>query len=789
MRYLTKKHLSRRTVLRGAGVALGLPFLESMLPAGVRSAAAAGVPRTRLACIYIPHGCVMEQWRPTATGRGFELTPTLQSLEPFRDRLNIVSGLKLPAAYVGESSAAANHGRSSQCWLTCMPEDSGPSPTSADQLAAQHVGQETPLPSLELALEAGSSISYLTPQTPLPMETNPRVVFERLLGDGSTPAERAARQRQLSSLLDSVTGQVAALQRDLPGPDRERMDRYLDRRPRARATPLAGRGFPAHRARGARQAERHPRRLRRARDADVRPAGARVGRRSHAHRDLHGVARAEQPSVSAQRRERRISQRLAPLGHSGEHRAAREAQRISHARRRSRISCASWPTHPTATAACSITRLSFTAAAWRIRISTITTRCRCCSRAAVPAGCEGGRHIHAADGTPFANLLVTVLDKLDVPVASFGDSTGALDDLTAAEMACARCGVPCDRPSARCWRWRPARLPLKRRRSHRRPPTCRLRRSRQRRSAATPRPSSRLLDDGADPNAPGRDGTPALHWVVRVGDRATAERLVRAGADVERRQPLRRHAARTLAIAAGDAAMTRWLLDVGADATRADRAGEPPLLQAARVGDSDVAAALLEHGVAVDARESSFGQTALMIAASARARRARAAIARRGRGYRRSDDGRGRRRASFRRASRRRASPKASASCAPAGPKDAASAFPPAARRRRCCTPRATASSTSHALLVERGANLELADGNGITPLLSAILNASLFRVSALWLERSSWRLRICCSTPARTSTRWIGTARRRSGPPSICAISSSAPPTRRPASATKRSR
>ncbi len=98
-----------------------------------------------------------------------------------------------------------------------MPEDTGPSPTSADQLAAQHIGQETPLPSLELALEAGSSISYLTPQTPLPMETNPRVVFERLLGDGSTPEERAARQRQLSSLLDSVTGQVAALKRDLPG--------------------------------------------------------------------------------------------------------------------------------------------------------------------------------------------------------------------------------------------------------------------------------------------------------------------------------------------------------------------------------------------------------------------------------------------------------------------------------------------------------------------------------------------------------------------------------------------
>src|SRR5687768_16013662 len=118
MRYLTKKHLSRRTVLRGAGVALALPLLESMIPAGIRNASAAGVPRARLACIYIPHGCVMDRWMPTAAGNGHELTPTLRSLEPFRERLNVVSGLRLPAAYVGESSAAANHGRSSQCWLT-----------------------------------------------------------------------------------------------------------------------------------------------------------------------------------------------------------------------------------------------------------------------------------------------------------------------------------------------------------------------------------------------------------------------------------------------------------------------------------------------------------------------------------------------------------------------------------------------------------------------------------------------------------------------------------------------
>ncbi|HVS22958.1 MAG TPA: DUF1552 domain-containing protein, partial [Gammaproteobacteria bacterium] len=129
MRYLTRRSLSRRTLLRGAGVTLALPLLESMIPAGMRTAAAAGAPRARLACVYIPHGCIMNRWVPTATGRGFELQPILKPLEPYRDRLNIVSGLKLPAAYVGESSAAANHGRSSQCWLTCTPQDTGPTPT------------------------------------------------------------------------------------------------------------------------------------------------------------------------------------------------------------------------------------------------------------------------------------------------------------------------------------------------------------------------------------------------------------------------------------------------------------------------------------------------------------------------------------------------------------------------------------------------------------------------------------------------------------------------------------
>jgi hypothetical protein len=426
MRYLTKKHLSRRTVLRGAGITLALPFLESMLPAGVRSAAAAGAPRTRLACIYIPHGCVMDQWRPTATGRGFELTPTLQSLEPFRNRLNVVSGLKLPAAYVGESSAAANHGRSSQCWLTCMPEDSGPSPTSADQLAAQHIGQETPLPSLELALEAGSSISYLTPQTPLPMETNPRVVFERLLGDGSTPAERAARQRQLSSLLDSVTGQVAALQRDLPGPDRERMERYLtDVRELERRLSLAA-DSPLTEL-----------------EVPEKPNGIPGDFEEHAMLmfDLLALAWAgDLTRIATFMISRELSNRLYPRSgvNEGFHNASHHSGIPANIERLAKLN----EYHTRTTIAYFLRKLADTpdGDGTLLDHSIVVYG----SGMANPnqhdhdplplllAGggsgrLEGGRHVHAAEGTSFANLLVTVLDKLDVPVASFGDSTGALE--------------------------------------------------------------------------------------------------------------------------------------------------------------------------------------------------------------------------------------------------------------------------------------------------------------------------------------------------------------------------
>src|SRR5690606_7237135 len=154
--------------------------------------------------------------------------PILQSLEPLRDRVSVVSNLDLPIAYEGDPSAGGHHRRSFQCWLTCVAPGKGPSPTSMDQLAADHIGQDTQLPSLELALEEGASISYRTPATPMPMQVNPRVVFERLFGDGSTPEQVAARRAQTASILDTVRQELGALHRTLPANDRVRVEQYVN---------------------------------------------------------------------------------------------------------------------------------------------------------------------------------------------------------------------------------------------------------------------------------------------------------------------------------------------------------------------------------------------------------------------------------------------------------------------------------------------------------------------------------------------------------------------------------
>jgi hypothetical protein len=240
--FVTKKHLSRRTFLNGVGVAMALPFLESMIPAAtVFGQTAAAKRRTRLGCIYFPHGAIMPMWTPATDGAGYELTQILQPLKPFYDQFVVVSDLRHALAY--GSGATANHNRSAASFLSgafARPGAQAHLGITVDQYAARAMGQDTPLPSLELTIEDSSvncgdglscsyrdTISWQGESSPLPMQNNPQVVFERLFGDGTTDEQRKARRSQSLSLLDSVRDEASALQKKLPSSDRARLDQYL----------------------------------------------------------------------------------------------------------------------------------------------------------------------------------------------------------------------------------------------------------------------------------------------------------------------------------------------------------------------------------------------------------------------------------------------------------------------------------------------------------------------------------------------------------------------------------
>lgn len=241
MAFVTKKHLSRRTFLKGAGVTMALPLLESMVPAATPLAQTAAAARTRFGAIYIPHGVTLYKWTPEKDGTDFQWSEILQPLEPFRKYTNIISDLSHPSAY-GSGSATANHNRSAASYLTGAHAKEGPQAylgISMDQVAAKKIGQDTPLPSIEMAIEGSTlscdglscayrnTISWQSPTSPLPMSNSPQVIFERLFGDGSTDAERKSRREQSISLLDSVIGEVSAVKKTLPAADKNRLDQYL----------------------------------------------------------------------------------------------------------------------------------------------------------------------------------------------------------------------------------------------------------------------------------------------------------------------------------------------------------------------------------------------------------------------------------------------------------------------------------------------------------------------------------------------------------------------------------
>jgi hypothetical protein len=239
--FLTRKHISRRHVLRGVGAAVALPFLDAMVPASTALANTAAAPKPRLGFFYFPHGAVMEQWTPTTEGTDFEVSPILAPLKPFHDHLTVVSNI---GNRPGESRAV--HALVPATWLSCVHPEETLSPHMAptvDQIAALQVGQDTPWPSLEVATAQGhgqgsacergygcsysGTLSFRNATTPLPIESNPRTLFLRLFGQGDSARERQYIARQTTSLLDMIAGETSALKSTLGPADRATLDDYL----------------------------------------------------------------------------------------------------------------------------------------------------------------------------------------------------------------------------------------------------------------------------------------------------------------------------------------------------------------------------------------------------------------------------------------------------------------------------------------------------------------------------------------------------------------------------------
>jgi hypothetical protein len=226
--FLTKKHLSRRTLLQGAGASIALPLLDAMIPAHTALANTAAAPKAKLGFVYFPHGAVQRFWVPKNTGRDFEFSHILKPLEPLREYVTVVSGLRNK----GAENAGGPHSTTEMSWLSGVgrPGRVGQNGTSVDQIAAQHIGQGTPLPSLELCTEAGgySSLAFRTPTQQLEMESNPRKVFYTLFGQGDNKEERNQIVQTTGSLLDYVRDATASLNKEIDATDRAVVSDYLE---------------------------------------------------------------------------------------------------------------------------------------------------------------------------------------------------------------------------------------------------------------------------------------------------------------------------------------------------------------------------------------------------------------------------------------------------------------------------------------------------------------------------------------------------------------------------------
>jgi hypothetical protein len=449
MSAIFKKHLSRRTFLQGVGATVSLPLLDAMVPAGTALAQTAARPNVRLGLCFIPHGAVMTQWTPAAAGP-LQLSSTLSPLAAHREQVVVLSNLA--HAMAGPQGPGDNGGDHTRCPAVFLngvhPKRTDGADIQAgvtiDQMAAAKIGQETLLPSLELAIEdysglVGScdvgfsctymnTISWRTPTAPLPMEINPRVVFDRMFGDGASAQERLQRIETQRSILDAITGQVRRLQGGLGTGDRNRVAEYLDSvREIERRIQLAER-----------QAD-NPNL-----DVPVSPTGIPDDYEEHTRLmfDLMAIAfQADITRISTFMMAREVSYRTFPkLGISEAfHPASHHQNNPARLETLQKINqhhvslLAHFLDRLKATPDGDGTLLDHSLVLYGSAMSNSNVHNHGPLPVLIAGGAggslKGGRHLMYPENTPMSNLLVSVLNKAGVPQQSVGDSTGPLTDL------------------------------------------------------------------------------------------------------------------------------------------------------------------------------------------------------------------------------------------------------------------------------------------------------------------------------------------------------------------------
>jgi hypothetical protein len=466
---ITKKHLSRRAVLKGMGVTVALPVLDAMLPAGAvwsKEAKAASAPKVRLVAMEMVHGCAgstkfgvsKNLWAPEKVGRDFDLSQTsLSSLEPFKNDVTVVSNTDLRNAEAFTlPEIGGDHFRASAVFLTqSHPKQTEGNDvfagTSMDQLYAAKFGQDTPIPSMQLSIEnvdqAGGctygysciytdTISWASPTQPLPMVRDPRVVFDQLFGAGATPEERAANLRADKSILDWVTNQISTLRKEIGSSDRQRLNEYLDnireierriQRVEARNSSGESRAFPEA------------------------PIGVPDSFEEHVHimMDLIAIAFASDTTrVFSFKLGRDASGRAYPESgvntgfHNASHHGEREDRILEFAKiNRYHVSMVPYlldKLKKTPDGDGNLLDNSLILYGSPMADSNIHNHRRAPLFLAGHAGgrLKGGVHVKAADGTPMANSMLSMLHMLGRDdVKQFGDSTGELDLNSASELA------------------------------------------------------------------------------------------------------------------------------------------------------------------------------------------------------------------------------------------------------------------------------------------------------------------------------------------------------------------